>query len=183
MGPGDRPPCTHSCPYPSASSPAHMRTRTQHEHGRTRLHTLTHRCAQTRMHALARGQGRLGSGSRQTRRRWAALRTQATFSLCDGDRLPGGGMRVGQGPRRGTSWERRSPVLVGPGAGGRARAVRGWDICVQPHPGLAPFLLPHGLSLGEGPALFPSSPPPGALRVAGWGRWGGGRRPSPLQRC
>lgn len=53
MGPGDPPP-TDSCPHPTASSPAHVRTRTHSTntgvHICARLHTGVHRHVRTLLH-------------------------------------------------------------------------------------------------------------------------------------
>lgn len=124
-------------------TPAHIRQRPRlHTCGlahtaRTREYTFAHAYTQACTDRCAHSCTGTGSSSRRTRRRWAALRTQATCLLCDGGRCAWGWGAVGQGPGRGPHQRGARQCRRGLGWG-RGTAVLGGDVRVQPHPSLPP---------------------------------------------
>lgn len=154
-------------------TPAHTRRRPRlHTCGlahtaRTREYTFAHAYTQACTDMCAHSCTGTGSSSRRTRRRWAALRTQATCLLCDGGRCAWGWGAVGQGPGRGPHQRGARQCRRGLGWG-RGTAVLGGDVRVQPHPSLPPP--PHSPSLG-GPVPVPSLCPL-PLGLCGRGRAG-----------
>lgn len=150
-------------------TPAHIRQRPRlHTCGlahtaRTREYTFAHAYTQACTDMCAHSCTGTGSSSRRTRRRWAALRTQATCLLCDGGRCAWGWGAVGQGPGPGTTPERCSAVQAGPGLGsGYGRAGRGRPCPASPQPGHPP----PAQSVSRGPCARPSAPCP-RVSVAG----------------
>lgn len=140
-------------------TPAHTRRRPRlHTCGlahtaRTREYTFAHAYTQACTDMCAHSCTGTGSSSRRTRRRWAALRTQATCLLCDGGRCAWGWGAVGQGPGRGPHQRGARPGL----GSGYGRAGRGRPCPASPQP--APPPAP-AQSVSRGPCARPSAPCP-----------------------